>query len=227
MLAANQIAYHFHVGRPSWTADGLAHRLRAPLEFLEHILATLERHDMLAQTGDEPPAFLPARPLEATRLSDVLDAVRAADEAGRFMRLPPEPAVDALLEETERAAETALGGRTLKDLATAGLDAATTERVMALRETPPTTPHRARRPRARGRRSDNHRQPTFFRETTRCAGLCTRENLRLSKSRRAVGTSSTLTIALFQQCPWARGKRSATTGPRYPIDLPAAAVLTI
>ena len=82
-------------------------------------MKALEGHGLLTLTADEPPTYLPARPLDTTGLKDVLDAVRGADE---MVVLKPhgesaELAVDQLVDHLDQAMTRALRGSTLKDLA--------------------------------------------------------------------------------------------------------------
>ncbi|MCH8213960.1 MAG: YihY/virulence factor BrkB family protein [Proteobacteria bacterium] len=115
----------FHIGRsyyqdlPPWTAAGLAQSLHVPAEAAESVLGALEHAAVVRRTGDDPPAYLPARPLETTGVKEVLDAVRAADESTHLDigKLPAEPAVEALIGDLERGLAGVLEGMTLKDLA--------------------------------------------------------------------------------------------------------------
>ena len=76
----------------------------------------------MRRTGDDPPAYLPACPLETTGVKEALDAVRAADENTHLDvgQLPAEPAVEALVSDLERGLAEVLEGLTLKDLAVSG-----------------------------------------------------------------------------------------------------------
>ena len=82
-------------------------------------MEALEGYGLLTQTGNEPPTYLPARPLDTTGLKDVLDAIRVANE---MVDLKPqnesaELAVDQLVDHLDQAMARALRGSTLKDLA--------------------------------------------------------------------------------------------------------------
>lgn len=115
----------FHIGRsyyhglPPWTAAGLAQSLHVPAEAALSVLGALEHAALVRRTGDDPPAYLPARPLETTGVKEALDAVRAADESTHLdiEQLPAEAAVDALVGDLERGLAGVLEGITLKDLA--------------------------------------------------------------------------------------------------------------
>ena len=124
LMTAYLIAERFYRGRPAWTADALSQRLGAPIEAVDAVLGAFEVSGLVRRTADEPATFLPARPLETTPIKDVIDAVRAADESSylNVERLPREAPVDAIVETLERAADAALSGQTLKDLALAADD---------------------------------------------------------------------------------------------------------
>ncbi len=122
LLIAYFISESFYRNAPGWTAEGLAQRLAAPMDATEFVLSALEQRGLLARTASDPPAFLPARPLETTPVADVLYAARTANETDQLNpeRLPQETAVDKILSELDAAASAALQGRTLKDLALSG-----------------------------------------------------------------------------------------------------------
>ena len=82
-------------------------------------MEALERHGLLTLTAEEPPTYLPARPLDTTGLKDVLDAVRGANE---MVDLKPHSesaklAVDQLVDHLDQTMARELRGSTLKDLA--------------------------------------------------------------------------------------------------------------
>jgi membrane protein len=126
LLVAYVIGDNYYRGRPAWTAEGLAQRLRVPKGAMESVVQALEQRGLLIRTGGEPPSYLPARPLETTEVKDVLDAIRGADEQAHLnlQRLPAEPAVEQLLDRLDRTTAEVLGGHTLKELALSGTPAA-------------------------------------------------------------------------------------------------------
>lgn len=111
---------HYH-GEAAWTATHLAERVNIPLDMLEPVLAALEARGLLTRSFDDPPHYLPAKPMDETALSAVIEAVRAAGESGSLglARLPREAAVTAVSRALEAATAAALNERTLKDLALA------------------------------------------------------------------------------------------------------------
>lgn len=119
MFLVGESYYH---GRPGWTGDRLAQRLRVPIEAAQAVLRALVEKGLLKATSDDPPAYLPARPLDATAVKDVLDAVREAGEQDHLTltRLPREAAVDRMVGRLDQALAEALQGQTLKDLALSG-----------------------------------------------------------------------------------------------------------
>ncbi|GAB4389203.1 MAG: YihY/virulence factor BrkB family protein [Thermodesulfovibrionales bacterium] len=108
---------HCHDARP-WTLDGLTSRLSLPVEPVQDVILVLEQKGLLAESADEPPAYLPARALETIRLKDIVDAVRSAEESS--YRLDEKhlsaPEVDKVVERMEASVKDALGGMTIRDL---------------------------------------------------------------------------------------------------------------
>jgi membrane protein len=121
LLVMQFIGWNYYHERPPWTLAGLARRLQVPWEVLGPVAEALERHRLLTQTAAEPPAYLPARPLEATGVIEVLRAVRQDHHDSLFVHggIPDGDGVEVLVQEVEEAIATTLHGRTLKELALA------------------------------------------------------------------------------------------------------------
>lgn len=119
LLVMFLVGNNYYDNLPALTLEEFAQSLNVPMEALEPIMEALEGYGLLSQTANEPPTYLPARPLDTTGLKDVLDAVRGANE---IVDLKPqsesaELAVDQLVDHIDQAMAGALRGSTLKDLA--------------------------------------------------------------------------------------------------------------
>jgi len=127
------IGRNYYGNRPAWTSANLAQRINTPAMIVETVLGTLERHGILARTGDDPPCYLPARSPETVALKTLLDVVRAADEHGNGSltpaQLPNESYVDSLIQRMDQALEDSVRGKTLKDLAISSEDLSKSERL--------------------------------------------------------------------------------------------------
>ena len=119
LLVMFLVGNNYYDNLPALTLEEFAQSLNVPMEALEPIMEALEGYGLLTQTANEPPTYLPARPLDTAGLKDVLDAVRGANE---MVDLKPqsesaELAVDQLVDHIDQAMAGALRGSTLKDLA--------------------------------------------------------------------------------------------------------------
>ena len=119
LLVMFLVGNNYYDNLPALTLEEFAQSLNVPMEALEPIMEALEGYGLLSQTANEPPTYLPARPLDTAELKDVLDAVRGANE---IVDLKPqsesaELAVDQLVDHLDQAMAGALQGSTLKDLA--------------------------------------------------------------------------------------------------------------
>ena len=119
LLVMFLVGNNYYDNLPALTLEEFAQSLNVPMEALEPIMEALEGYGLLSQTANEPPTYLPARPLDTAELKDVLDAVRGANE---IVDLKPqsesaELAVDQLVDHIDQAMAGALRGSTLKDLA--------------------------------------------------------------------------------------------------------------
>ena len=119
LLVMFLVGKNYYGNLPALTLEEFAQSFNVPMEALEPIMAALEGYGLLTQTANEPPTYVPARPLDTVGLKDVLDAVRGADE---MVDLKPqsesaELAVGQLVDHLDQAMARALRGSTLKDLA--------------------------------------------------------------------------------------------------------------
>lgn len=102
-----------------WTVERLARHLQIPMEAIERLVEELVAHGLIGPTADEPPAYRPARPLEAIAVTELLDVVRRAGE-GRYLnerRLREPASVHTVLQRLEAHRRQALEDLTALDLA--------------------------------------------------------------------------------------------------------------
>jgi membrane protein len=113
------IGRDYYRGGHGWTLERLAKALNLAGETCGPVLEALERGGLLKRTADNPPCYLPARPLETTPLNAVMDAVRTAEEQADpgVHVVRSDPPVDRLSEQIDRALADLLEQKTLKDLA--------------------------------------------------------------------------------------------------------------
>ena len=112
---------HYH-NRPPWTEEALAQRLDLPVEAVGRMFDLLSRQGLVVEVVGEPVAYVPAREIETILLTDLLDAIRGAEEGGIVNEagLPGCDPVDKLMVRMERSVAQALGRATLRDLVLAG-----------------------------------------------------------------------------------------------------------
>ena len=121
LAIAGLVASHFVAGRPPWTARQLTQRLDIPMHAIDVVLDALARSGFLAQTDDDPAAYLPARDLDQLSLAELLATVRKAGEDD-FLNpdaLPVPPAVAGVAARIDAAIAGALAAATVRDLAAA------------------------------------------------------------------------------------------------------------
>lgn len=112
------IGQNFLVGGPPWTAEGLAKRLQAPLRLVGELLHVLAEKGLLLAASNGA-AYVPGRDLAHIGIKDILDAFRSAGEPGGTpVRADGQDAIDAVLQDVDRAVAKSLQGKTLKSLLT-------------------------------------------------------------------------------------------------------------
>lgn len=112
------IAENHCLSRKPWTLTSLAERLDLPAEPVHGLMTQMKEQGYVVQSGDDPPAFLPARDIDTMALRDLLASVRGAGES-RFLRddllRAPGP-VDGLVTRLREAVDRTLAETSLRDL---------------------------------------------------------------------------------------------------------------
>jgi membrane protein len=112
------IGHNFHNNKKPWTLDALVAHLQLPVDSVHDTITNLEKNAFLLETGDEPPAYIPARELEAISLRDLMYTARMTDAETLAIEnhLTTVPEVDGVLHTVDSAVTDTFGSKTLKDL---------------------------------------------------------------------------------------------------------------
>jgi len=112
------IGYNYCHDKKPWTLDSLVSRLKLPVEPVDDVLVLLEKNSLLVETGDDPPAYLPAKDLETITLKKLIRAVRVGDEGTIAIekKVFTVPEVEGILHILDSSISDALGDKTLKDM---------------------------------------------------------------------------------------------------------------
>ena len=112
------VADHHLNGREPWTLDAFTQKLGLPMQPVNQVLRLMMDTGFVAETNEEPPAYLPRRDIETIALADLLEVVRSAGESRLLTvkSLPHHDQVEDAMESVRRAVQQQLGARTLRDL---------------------------------------------------------------------------------------------------------------
>ena len=117
------VACEFYHDRSPWSLEALVEKLDLPRESVQRVVSILLQFGYLkTDAAEDPPVYLPAHAIDATRLTDMLADVRRSGE-NRYLnnqRLKPIQAADRVLLELETVCREKTGNRTIKDLVLAG-----------------------------------------------------------------------------------------------------------
>jgi membrane protein len=107
----------YHSTRP-WQFSSLTDRLGLPADAVHDVLRVLQGKRLIIPSGDEPPAYYPARDIEIIRVKEVIDAIRMAGEDSGTVEseFPVVPEIDAILRKVDEAVAGSLNSETIKDL---------------------------------------------------------------------------------------------------------------
>jgi len=116
------VGYNHYHHLTCWTLERLVDHLELPGRPIHQLLVLLRTQGYLEQTGDDPPAYLPARAIETIVLLDLVDAVRRAEESS-FLRnegLLAAAPVDEVFDRLREVVGRELGGTSLRDMVLSG-----------------------------------------------------------------------------------------------------------
>jgi membrane protein len=119
LSAMNLVATRFLAGHAAPSQAELTRALGVPSHVLSVVLEALQARDLLVHTADEPALFLPGRDPTLITVTQVLDAIRCAGEAGFVLpsALPAMASVNDLIAQVQSAVDASVGHISLRDLA--------------------------------------------------------------------------------------------------------------
>lgn len=108
---------HYYNGK-RWDLDSLIEQLKLPMEPVQQVVKRLEHRELLIESCEDSPGYIPARDIETIPLEEVIGAVRSPVEDAKIIeeRYISLPGVDEISRGIEEGMKKALGGRTVKDL---------------------------------------------------------------------------------------------------------------
>jgi membrane protein len=118
MAVMAQVATRFYQRKPPLSLHELAQTINIASDLLYPIINNLIAWQLLTRTDAEPTEFIPAQAPETMQLTEILRAVREADEDEilNARRITLSADIDALFQTYQQAAVSAMAGKTLKDL---------------------------------------------------------------------------------------------------------------
>ena len=118
------ISYNYYHNKQPWTVNSIVGHLRLPVEPVQNVLSLLERSNLIVETHDEPPAYLPARDIETITLKELLNSVRMAEKGAYLMEhgMHSVQEVEEVLKRFDDALDDTLGDETIKNLVLSGAE---------------------------------------------------------------------------------------------------------
>ena len=118
LLLMLRIGQSFQNGSEKLTKQQLSRNLDIAAEALSLVIRPLEEHGLITESCDNKRVYLPARSLEHIRISEILDAVRSAQETTQLNpdNVASDASVDQLLQNINESVNNALEDMTMLDL---------------------------------------------------------------------------------------------------------------
>ncbi|MGH7901951.1 MAG: YihY/virulence factor BrkB family protein, partial [Thermodesulfobacteriota bacterium] len=112
------IGHNFYNNKERWTLRTLVDYLELPHQHIQDTLMKLENQKLILETGENEPAYIPARSIETIKLSEIIDAARK-DKEDRDLSLKEYnslPEVNVVADKIDDAIQRTLGDDSLKSL---------------------------------------------------------------------------------------------------------------
>lgn len=119
LLVMLQIARSFAGQAGARRVDDLSQALNVPGEAVSEVVAALEHSGLIVKNAEEPPGYLPARPLERIAVAEVVESARGSGAVDSIIGsevLPREPAVAGVVSDIDLALAETLQGRSVQEL---------------------------------------------------------------------------------------------------------------
>jgi len=118
------IGRHYYRHQSDWQLDELAHWLGVPLNVAEGILDKLHARQLILETSEGAPPYVPAQDMETLPVKQILDAIHFGVDGNGVMpwKLPVESVVDQMMRAKDEAIDQAMRQQTLKDIVLAGME---------------------------------------------------------------------------------------------------------
>jgi len=108
---------HYQGGKP-YTLDEITEKTRVSHTVVRYVISKLQSQNLLLESNDDPTGYLPAKSLEVLMLSEVIQAVRSAEEkhflSASAINLPDSTL--AISNKIDDAVTAALSGLSVRDL---------------------------------------------------------------------------------------------------------------
>jgi membrane protein len=124
LLIMYLIGYNFYHNKQRWTLNSLVDQLELPHQQIQDCLIQLEDQQLITETGDKEPAYLPAKSIDTIRIREIIAAVRSGyrDHATFEKQNHSIPEIDEVTDRIDDAIHSALGEENLKDIVTSKND---------------------------------------------------------------------------------------------------------
>jgi membrane protein len=109
------IGRSYYKNGKGWSIEELSAELNVPVPMIDKVVDALGDGNILLQSGQEPPIFYPACPLEKTPMQTLFAVLERAGETGvlSMSRITPTKNVTALFEKMENTREKQEGSKTI------------------------------------------------------------------------------------------------------------------
>ena len=95
--------------------ESLASYQRVPVDMLQPMLDALESDELLTQSADDPPEYLPARSIQLIKLVEILRSARDAEDSQMTQGFRSDEPVSKLLDRLDQEFEASLSSENLAE----------------------------------------------------------------------------------------------------------------
>lgn len=108
----------FENDAPAWNLEGLSQKLNVPMYFVDEQIALLQKHGYVLANNETPTCYVPAKPAEKIKISELINLLRSNNAAGRDFYVNPidAKAVDDIFSQYDSAINKLFSDTSIADI---------------------------------------------------------------------------------------------------------------
>lgn len=117
LLIMYLVGHNYYHGKENLTLNNIVEYTHMPYDSIVKSLKNLEKNNLLIETADEPPKYLPAKDIELITLKDIISSARTNNQSEIIIsKSKTYSEVNSLMDKIDGSIYDTLGNKTLRDI---------------------------------------------------------------------------------------------------------------